>query len=105
MQAVKQQNSPYSRYLVRREILYAKDKNAPYSRPLLPTELEDHVMHYVHTLLGHLETEKCMFHISYAFHLKNLSRKVRKPNITLQCMPDGWASHSQVWDGMQEAHT
>ena len=78
MQAVKQQNSPNGRYLVRREILYAKDKNAPYSRPLLPTELEVQVIHYVHTLLGHLETEKCMFHISHTFHLKNLGRKVRK---------------------------
>jgi hypothetical protein len=78
MQTVKQHNSLYSRYLVRREILYAKDKNAPYSRPLLPTELEDQVIRYVHTSLGHLETEKCMFHISHTFHLTNLSSKVRK---------------------------
>jgi len=44
----------------------------------LPAELEDHVIHHVHTLLVHLETEKSVFHISQTFHLKNLSRTVRK---------------------------
>jgi hypothetical protein len=55
MQAVTQQNSSNGRYLVRSEI-YAKYKNVTYWRPLLPTELEDHVILYVHTLLVHLKT-------------------------------------------------
>ena len=57
MQAIKQQNSSNGRYLVRREI-YAKDKKFTYWRSLLPTELEDHVIHCVHTLLVQLKTEK-----------------------------------------------
>ena len=55
--AVKQEGASNERYLVRREILYAKNESFPYYRPVLPAELEDQVIIYVHKSLGHLGAE------------------------------------------------
>jgi hypothetical protein len=54
IRAIKQGNASNGRYLVRREVPYAK--NFPCWRPVLPTELEDQVISYVHRSLGHPET-------------------------------------------------
>jgi hypothetical protein len=59
-------------------ILYNKDNNKyPYLRPVLSTELEIPVIQYVHTTLGHLDTDKCVAQIANTFHVKGLGRKVR----------------------------
>jgi hypothetical protein len=42
------------RYMVRSSILYCKnDRTHPYWRVMLPSPLEQRVIRYVHTLLGH----------------------------------------------------
>jgi hypothetical protein len=78
IRAVRQGEIPEGRYLVRRDILYARDRRFPYWRPVLPTEMENQVINYVHHSLGHLGTEKCMYQISHTFHVSNLGRKVRR---------------------------
>ena len=45
---------------------------------MVPSQLEHRVIRYVHTLLGHQGTDKCMLQIEQSFHLKSLGRKVRK---------------------------
>jgi hypothetical protein len=67
------------RYMVRDEVLFCKnDRTYPYWRIMLPGPLESRVIRYLHTLLGHSGTDKCMQQIAHTFHLKSLGRKVRK---------------------------
>jgi hypothetical protein len=67
------------RYMLRNDVLYCKDDRMhPYWRTMLPINLEYRVIKYVHTMLGHQGTDKCMYQISHSFYLKNLGRKVRK---------------------------
>jgi hypothetical protein len=71
--------SVQERYLIRNHILFVKDnKTYPYWRPVLPKNLEYRVINYVHTLLGHQGTDKCVCHIAHSFYMKNLGRKVRR---------------------------
>jgi transposase InsO family protein len=66
------------RYMIR-NILYCKnDRTHPYWRAMLPSQLGNLVIHYVHTVLGHPGTDKCMLQISQSFHLRYLGRNVRK---------------------------
>lgn len=78
MLTVKQQSTPEGIHNFRREVLYSKGRNFRYCRPILPDELEDPVIKFLHTPLGHSGTEKCMYQILHTFHVKNLCRKVRK---------------------------
>jgi transposase InsO family protein len=67
------------RYMIRDHVLYRKDNRThPYWRAMLPRQLEYRVINYVHTLLGHQGTDKCMYQISQSFYLKSLGRKMRK---------------------------
>ncbi|PNF18243.1 hypothetical protein B7P43_G16458 [Cryptotermes secundus] len=67
------------RYMLRDNILYCKnDRTHCCWRTMLPRQLEYMVINYVHTLLGHQGTDKCMYQISQSFYLKSLGRKVRK---------------------------
>jgi transposase InsO family protein len=67
------------RYMIRDHVLYRKDdRTHPYWRAILPRQLEYRVISYVHTLLGHQGTDKCMYQISQSFYLKSLGRKMRK---------------------------
>ena len=60
-------------------ILYSKDqKHHPFWRPMLPSTLDNLVIKYVHTTLGHLGVDKCMDQVAHSFHIKNLGRKIRK---------------------------
>jgi hypothetical protein len=60
-------------------ILYCLETNHyPSWRPVLANNLENKIMHYVHTSLGHLGAEKCMAEIRQWFQVRNLGRKVRK---------------------------
>ena len=60
-------------------IFYGMDqKNLPFWRPMLPSTLDNLVIKYVHTTLGHLGVDKCMDQIALSFHIKNLGRKIRK---------------------------
>jgi hypothetical protein len=72
-------SSSNEKYMLRDDILYCKDsKMHPYWRVVLPKNLEYKVIEFVHALLGHQGTDKCMYEISLSFYLKNLGRKVRK---------------------------
>jgi hypothetical protein len=67
------------RFMIKDDVLYHKDdRSHPYWRPVLPRNLEYRIISYVHALLGHQGTDKCMYHLSYSFYIKNLGRKVRK---------------------------
>jgi hypothetical protein len=67
------------RYMIRDHVLHCKDNSKhPYWRIMLPRQLEYRVINYVHNLLGHPGTDKCMNQISQSFYLKNLGRKIRK---------------------------
>jgi hypothetical protein len=67
------------KYMIRNNILYCKnDRTHQYWRVMLPSQLEQRVIRYAHTLLGHQGTDKCMQQIAQTFHLKSLGRKVRK---------------------------
>jgi len=60
-------------------MLYNKDSHKyPNWRTVFPTDLEISVIRYVHTSLGHLDTEKCIAQIANTVHVKGLGRKVRK---------------------------
>jgi hypothetical protein len=73
------QNEASEIVVVQNNILYSKDSyKYPYWKPVLPADLEIPVIRYVHTLLGHLGTEKCIARIANTFHVKGLGRKVRK---------------------------
>ena len=45
---------------------------------MLPLCLEQKVIEYTHTELGHLGVDKCMDQIRQYLHVKNLGRKIRK---------------------------
>jgi hypothetical protein len=45
---------------------------------MLPECLEQKVMKFVHTSLGHLGSDKCYAEIKDIFHFRNLGRKLRK---------------------------
>ena len=67
------------KYKLLNGILYSIDQNHhPFWRPILPSTLDNPVIKYVHACLGHLSVDKCMDQIAYSFHIKNLSRKIRK---------------------------
>lgn len=52
--------------------------NAAEWKPVLPACLEEKVIKYAHTSLGHLGVDKCTQQINQAYYLKNLGHKVRK---------------------------
>ena len=45
---------------------------------MLPSTLDNLVIKYVHTTLGHLGVDKYMDQVAHSFHIKNLGRKIRK---------------------------
>jgi len=47
-------------------------------KAMLPSCLEQKVIEYAHTSLGHLGVDKCMSQIGHSVHMKTLGRKVRK---------------------------
>ena len=67
------------KYKLLNGILYSIDQNHhPFWRPILPSTLDNPVIMYVHTSLGHLGVDKCMDQFAHSFHIKNLGRKIRK---------------------------
>jgi hypothetical protein len=67
------------KYLVKKDVLYCKgDKEGQSWKAMLPECLEQKVMKFVHTSLGHLGSDKCYAQIKDAFHFRNLGRKLRK---------------------------
>ena len=72
-------NQADPKYKLWNRILYSIDqKHHPFWRPMLPSTLDNPVIKYVHTSLGHLGVDKCMDQIAHSFHIKNLGRKIRK---------------------------
>jgi hypothetical protein len=52
------------RYIIRDNVLYCKyDRTYSYWRAMIPNQLEHQVIRYVHTLLRHQGTDKCMLQI------------------------------------------
>jgi hypothetical protein len=66
-------------YRVQDNVLYCKeDKNQHRWKVMLPNNLEQKIFKYVHLSLGHLGVDKCYQEIKYAFHVKDLGKKLRK---------------------------
>ena len=67
------------KYKLSNGILYSMDqKHHPFWWPMLPSTLDNLVIKYVHTSLGHLGVDKCTDQIALSFHIKNLGRKIRR---------------------------
>jgi hypothetical protein len=67
------------KYSLKDGILHFKGRTTfLYWRPYLPSELEDKVIKYVHTLSGHQGTDRCIEQINHTFYVRNLGRKVRR---------------------------
>jgi hypothetical protein len=67
------------KYIVNNDVLYCKeDKEGQNWKVMLPESLEQKVMKFVHTSLGHLESDKCYAEIKDTIHFRNLGRKRRK---------------------------
>ena len=70
---------PNPRYRIINDIVvYREGKQTHEWKPVLPACLEEKVLQYTHTSLGHLGVEKCIHQIKQAYHIKNLGHKVRK---------------------------
>jgi hypothetical protein len=66
-------------YMLRDGVVFRKDnKHHQYWRPILPACLERTVIKFVHSVLGHGGTDKCVSQIEPTFYLRNLGRKVRR---------------------------
>jgi len=67
------------KYKLLNGILYSTDqKHYPFWRPMLPSTLDNLVIKYVHTSIGHLGVDICMDQVAHSFHIKNLDSKIRK---------------------------
>jgi hypothetical protein len=62
--------------MIRNDIPYHKNViKHPYLRVILPGDLDFRVIGYMHTLIGHQVTDKCMPQISQSLDLKKLDQK------------------------------
>jgi hypothetical protein len=67
------------KYIINSDILYCKgDKEGQNWKAVLLECLEQKVMKFVHTSLGHLGSDKCYAEIKDTFYFRNLGRKLRK---------------------------
>ena len=67
------------RYAILDGVIHCKNhKGYSFWRPMLPFNLENKVVKFVHLSLGHAGSEKCIAEIAHTFYVKNLGRKVRK---------------------------
>jgi hypothetical protein len=67
------------RFLMHENLLYTVDtRNGTTWKVVIPRELEEKLITYVHLAKGHAGTDKCVRIINEMFHLKNLGRKTRK---------------------------
>lgn len=53
-------------------------KSYTFWRPILPASLEKKNITFVHALLGHAASDKCIAQLANTFCIKNIGRKVRK---------------------------
>jgi hypothetical protein len=67
------------RLLIHKNLLYTVDMRGgtPW-KVVIPRELEEKLITYVHLEKGHAGTDKCVRSINAMFHLKNLGRNTRK---------------------------
>jgi hypothetical protein len=76
---VKHPTKLQEKYKIDDDVLYCKnDRTHSYWRAMVPNQLENRMIGYVHMLLGHQSTDKCMQHIARSFHLRSLGRKMRR---------------------------
>jgi hypothetical protein len=67
------------KYVINSDILYCEgDKEGQNWKAVLLECLEQKVMKFVHTSLGHLRSDKCYAEIKDTFYFRNLGRKLRK---------------------------
>jgi hypothetical protein len=75
-----------TKYKLLNGIFYGIDqKHHSFWRPMLPSTLDNLVIKYVHTSLGHRGVDKCIEQAAHSFHIKNLGRcdtcqRVKYPN-------------------------
>ena len=68
-----------TKYLLNNEVLYCKGVREGMNwQAMLPECLEQNVMPFVHTTLGHLGSDQSYAEIKGAFHFRNLGGKLRK---------------------------
>ena len=68
-----------TKYVVNNDVQYCKvDKEGRDWKAMLPECLEQKVMKFVHTTLGHLGSDKCYAEIKGTFYFRNLGTKLRK---------------------------
>jgi hypothetical protein len=67
------------RYMVHEDLIYILDtRDGNRWRVVVPRELEEKLITYVHLEKGHAGTDKCIRIINGMFYVKNLGRKTRK---------------------------
>jgi transposase InsO family protein len=72
-------NTDYDKYQIRENVLYCREgRTLGRWKAMLPAQLEQKVIRYVHLALGHIVVDKCVEEIKYAFYAKGLGRKMRK---------------------------
>jgi len=76
------QNNPYHKpvtYRLSNGMVQCKGHESyTFWRPILPASLEKKIITFVHALLGHAASDKCIAQLANMFFIKNVGRKVRK---------------------------
>lgn len=52
-------------------------KSYTFWRPILPASLENKIITFVHALLGHAASDKCIAQLDNTLFIKNVGRKVK----------------------------
>ena len=75
----KAENDPAdNKHRIEEEVLFRGGRLGTNWKAMLPECLEAPTIQYVHTSLGHIGIDKCVWEINQSFHLKNAGRKVSK---------------------------
>jgi ribonuclease HI len=69
---------PGEKFKLEENVLFCRRDSKDRWKAMLPLCLEQKVMEYTHTKLGHLGVDKRMDQIGQSLHLKNVGRKIRK---------------------------
>jgi len=67
-----------AKFRLKDDVLFCRRDSTDTWKAMLPSCLEQKVIEYAHTSLGHLGVHKCMSQIGHSLHMKNLGRKIRK---------------------------
>ena len=60
-----------NKYMIRRNVLYYRsEKGIEHWRPVIPRSMENKLITFVHTSLGHAGTDKCLDQIANSMYIK-----------------------------------